>query len=381
MVSKIIKIILGFFIIACLYVNLTAYEQKFVRVAVLKDAKTFNLSIAGGFKVFALYTGEELQTSRRLKRSKVAPLSRGLKIGSDVFPIVGVKIIPDKDASIYINKRRFRGEIDIIREKDLQLLVVNRLDVEDYIRGVLYHEISHRWPLEAIKAQAVAARTYAYYQTIVNKEKDYDVTPDIYSQVYGGKTSEKLRTNIAVDRTLGEVLFYKGDILPAFFHATCAGHTEDASNLWKVDLIPLKGVPCEFCRRAPHYRWKRNLRLKDIQDKLNKAGYDIWLIENIEVVERNKSKRIITIKITDRLEKSITISGKDSRLLVGPNTIRSNNYSVVMKGYYVDFLGYGWGHGVGLCQWGAYFMSRKGMKYKEILNYYYPHTKIINEIK
>ncbi|MFC1704242.1 SpoIID/LytB domain-containing protein [Candidatus Omnitrophota bacterium] len=381
MVSKIIRIIFVSILIAALSTHSSAaYKERFVRVAILKDAKSFSLRVHGNYKLYALYTNDLLYDSARLARTKVLPLQSGIQIGNEKFPLFGIKIIPRKEATIYVNKRRYRGEIDIIREKSKLLLVVNRLNLENYIKGVLYHEVDHKWPLDVLKAQAVAARTYAYYQTKVMQKKDYDVTSDIYSQVYGGKTSEKLRTNVAVDKTYGEFLTFNGKVFPTFFHATCAGHTEDAGNLWNVDLPVLDGVTCEFCKRAPHYKWKRNLRLKTIQEKLNKEGYNIWLIKKIKVQRRNQSGRIITLEVVDRKGKSITISGKDFRLIVGPNVIKSNNYNVVMKGYYVDFIGKGWGHGVGLCQWGAYFMSRKGMKYRQILNYYYPGAKVSHEV-
>ncbi|MFC1594513.1 SpoIID/LytB domain-containing protein [Candidatus Omnitrophota bacterium] len=382
MIKKLIIVTtLAFAIISLHAPYVTAAEDRFIRVAILKDVSECSLVIKGEFTIYALYTGDELQRARRLPKTIVTPLSNGIKFGSEVFPLVGIKIIPEKDASIYVNKRRYRGEIDIIRQKSIKLLVINRLNVENYIKGVLYHEVDHKWPLEAIKAQAVATRTYAYYQMDFMKRQDYDVTSDIYSQVYGGKTSEKLRPTIAVRRTRHEVLTYNGKIFPAFFHATCAGHTEDASSLWDIDLPTLKGVRCDFCKKSPHCNWKRNLQLKDIQDKLLKHGLDIWLIKDIKIVRRNPSGRIIDLRITDRKGKSITMSGKDFRQIVGPNIIRSNDYEVIMKGYYVDFLGHGWGHGVGLCQWGANFMSRKGMSYRQILRFYYPQAEIVNVLK
>ena len=91
--------------------------------------------------------------------------------------------------------------IDIIGNKQNKSLIINSLDLETYVKGVLYHEISHKWPLEAMKAQAVAARTYAFYQIKMNKAGAYDITSDIYSQVYGGRSAERYRTNLAVNRT------------------------------------------------------------------------------------------------------------------------------------------------------------------------------------
>jgi stage II sporulation protein D len=143
-------------------------------------------------------------------------------------------------------------------------------------------------------------------------------------------------------------------------------------------MAPLKGVPCAFCQFSPHMSWKRNIRLKDMQDSLISRGHKIGLIKDIAILNRNRSGRIEELKITDRTGKEIILSGKDFREAVGPNLIKSNNYEVIMKGYFVDINGKGWGHGVGLCQWGAFGMALQQFNYKQILNYYYPHADMVD---
>ena len=273
-----------------------------------------------------------------------------------MYPNKRIIIQPMKDSSVTINNHRFRGDLVIIRTPTNRLTVVNSVNIEDYIKGVLYHEVSHHWPMEVLKAQAVATRTYALY-SINSLAKDYDVTNDIYSQVYGGRNSERYRTGLAVERTTGEILTYKGNILPAYFHATCGGMTEDAGRLWNIDLPPLKGVPCQFCKDSPHMRWVKNYRLKDIQDALNNHGHVIGLIKSIDVAERDRSSRISQLKITGRKGEQLLLKGKDFREVIGPNDLKSDNYEIEMKGYFVDIIGRGWGHGVGMCQWGAYGMA------------------------
>jgi len=381
MEKKIIRILI---ILFCT-ISLLGFSQpplppksgEIVRVAIIKDKPSLRLLIKGPFSIYSLNTNELLAEYKSLRTSIVTPTNYGIKVGHySYFKIFGIKIIPKKDATIFVNKRRFRGQVDIVRQQDMSLLVVNHIDVESYIRGVLYHEVSHKWPLEAIKAQAVVARTYALYQAKVNDTKDYDLTSDIYSQVYGGRTSEKYRTNKSVNRTLGEYLTFEGEMFPTYYHATCAGHTEDASRLWNIDLPPLKGVECDFDSKSPHIRWKKNLRLKDIQIRLIKAGKKIGLIKQINVMERNNTGRIDKLEIIDRRDSKIYISGKEFRMIVGPNIIRSTNFTVKMRGYYADFVGKGWGHGVGLCQWGAKAMADCGFKYDEIIKYYYPGSEI-----
>jgi stage II sporulation protein D len=232
--------------------------------------------------------------------------------------------------------------------------------------------------MEALKAQAVATRTYAIFSIGGSASKEYDMTNDIYSQVYGGENSERYRTGLAVDRTLGQILTINGKTLSAYFHATCGGMTEDAQELWNVDLLPLKGVPCTFCQGSPHFSWKKNFRLKDLQDALKRKGYVIGAIKDIAVVDRNRSGRINNLKITDREGHELMIKGKDFREAIGPNVLKSNNFEVQMLGYFVDFIGKGWGHGVGMCQWGAKGMADGQFNFIQILNYYYPHALIID---
>jgi len=344
-------------------------------VAVFRGQGEIRLSIKKPFKMVALNTFEVLAEGRRIRGARVLPAEYGLKINGKEFMIYGVKIIPSRDGTITINKRRFRGNVDIIREKDQTLLVVNHIDVEDYLKGVLYHEVSHWWPRAVLRAQAIAARTFALYQAGVNKERDYDLTSDIYSQVYGGATSEKYQTTRAVNHTQGKIMTYSGEILPAFYHATCAGRTEDASVLWKVNLPPLDGVSCGFCGKSPHYNWKHDMRLSELQEVLRKNGFKVGRITSVIVKNRNVSGRALNLVI-ESTEGNISISAKDFRNMLGPNLLRSNKFDVKVAAGRAHFEGQGWGHGVGMCQWGAYFMSRQRYTAEEILQHYYPGTQI-----
>jgi len=349
-----------------------------VRVAIVRDSRELQLAIHGSYRIRDMDSGQIIGKGAFLVESKVRLIDRGILVGLSVYPFKRLKIEPSKDASIIIDGRPFRGEVSLIRTADNHLTVVNDINVEDYIKGVLYHEVSHLWPMEALKAQAVAARTYALY-SINPVGKPYDVTNDIYSQVYGGKDSERYRTDLAVDHTRGEVLTYNNQIIPAYFHATCAGMTEDARELWNLpDLPPLRGVPCPFCQNSPHFHWKKNFRLKDIQDALKLHGYKVGNIQEIAIIDRDRSERINHLKITDKNGAELIIKGKDFRDLMGPNVLMSNNYDIQMQGYYVNITGKGWGHGVGMCQWGALGMARQQFNYKQILAYYYPQSVLIN---
>jgi stage II sporulation protein D len=344
-----------------------------VRVRILADAKTFSLKIDGRYEVrnpankSVLYRGKDIY-------STVTSHPGGILISGKNFPTDRL-FISTKDGLILVNGRAFRGDIQIVKDVSDKMSVINYIGLEDYIKGILYHEASHYWPMEALKAQAIISRSYARYQMKENSAQDFDLTNDIYSQVYGGSVSERQRTNRAVDQTSGEALFYKGAVMPAFFHATCGGRTEDASRLWKVDMPPLKGAPCDFCRESPHFKWHEVMFTGEIRQRLVDSGKHLGVIKEIKILNRDNSNRIIDLEIIST-KGSLVIPAKDFRSIIGPNTIRSTNFEVSVVGTDAIFEGLGWGHGVGLCQWGAYFMAKQGYTADKILKYYYPGSDV-----
>jgi stage II sporulation protein D len=365
------------FILALVFgltIDAIAKETSYIRVAIIQDAASLSLKTSGLFEITdasarnILYRGKNLKTT-------VTAYKGGILLAGKTFNLAKIVLsINEPDVAI-INGRKFRGNIRFIKKDNLHLLVVNQINLEDYIKGILYHESSHYWPIEALKAQAIASRTYAVYQMQENRAKDFDVTSDVYSQVYGGSTSERYRTNKAVEETLALIITYQDKPIPAYFHATCAGHTEDASVLWKTDLAPLKGVACDFCKESPHYNWHYVIFIGELREELKNAGYNLGMIKEIQILGRNNSGRSTELNlVTDRNE--LKIPAKDLRNIVGPDLIRSTKFNVTIEGQDAIFEGTGWGHGVGLCQWGAYFMAKQGWDAKKILQYYYPGTDV-----
>ncbi|MBF0522675.1 MAG: SpoIID/LytB domain-containing protein [Candidatus Omnitrophica bacterium] len=356
------------------------YKEPTVRVAVLNNAQSFELSVSGSYRILNPQNEEIFKRARTLKNAVISLGKQGIKIDDVEYPLNHLRIEAPKGVSIRVDDktRKYRGDVDIFKEPDGHFLVVNLIELERYIKGVLYHEITDRWPMEAMKAQAVAVRSYTLYQMSKNKLQQYDVTSDIYSQMYGGKDAERYRTSIAVNRTRGEVIVYNNKILPAYYHANSGGYTEDVSELWEHNLPPLKGVVSKYSLGMPSSQWKKNFRLRDIQEKLNTKGYKTGVIKDICILERNRSGRIRSLEITSRDGRKKKIAGKDFRETLGPNDLKSNNYEIMMKGYYVDFIGKGWGHGVGMCQWGAYNMAKQNFSYNDILLFYYPGATIVD---
>ncbi|MGA2774542.1 MAG: SpoIID/LytB domain-containing protein [Candidatus Omnitrophota bacterium] len=351
-----------------------AQPQDTIRVAITQDISTLNIKVSGPYEVTNPDTHEVLYQGRNLKTT-VTTYKNGILIGEKSFNRDRILIIPKDEGIVIMNDRTFRGSILIIKDKNGLLSAINRIGLEDYIRGILYHEVSHYWPMEVLKAQAIVSRTYARYSMQVNKLQEFDLTNDIYSQVYGGSRSERFRTNQAVEETVGRVITFEGKIIPAYFHATCGGHTEDASLLWNINIPPLKGVACGFCKDSPHFNWHEVIFTGEIRQALVNAGYKIGVIKKIFPLSRDTSGRISDLKIINT-KNDLVIPAKDFRNIIGPNLIRSTNFKVNIVGTDAVFEGIGWGHGVGLCQWGAYFMAKNGSSAEEIIRYYYPKTDV-----
>lgn len=319
------------------------------------------------------YTHQILTRGRNLN-TEVRAIEDGIKLGSRKFQVFGIEIIPAKDGYIYLNGRPYRGKVRFINEKG-NLTVVNVISIEDYLKGVLNYEVAHWWPIQALMAQAVVSRSYALYMKKVNKDKNYDLTADVYSQVYGGRWGERWKVKRAIRKTEGLVLFYNGEILPAFYHSTCGGHTDSASHLWNIDIPPLKGVACNFCRLSPHYRWKKKISLGKLRKIFIRAGYQVEKIQDIRVKERYDTGFVKSIEMKAD-GKVYTINASKFRKIVGLNILRSRRFLLRIKGKWLYITGYGWGHGVGLCQWGAYGMALKGYNFQQILKYYYPGAEV-----
>lgn len=352
-----------------------AAAQNTIRVRVEESKEKLTLTIKSSYKVEDLNSGIVLYKGKSLRRRDAVPTNSGLKLGAKDFKVYGIRIIPSRDGAIYLGDKRLRGTLDLIRTEGLKLLAVNRLDLEKYLYGVLYKEVPHYWPLEALRAQAIAARTFALHRKEISRDREYDVTNDIYSQVYGGLSNEKWRTTRAVDLTKGKILTYKGEIFPAYYHSICGGHTGDAGPVFEIDLPPLKGKACPYCRGARGMDWKASYSYKQMEEKLNEYGIKAKGISFIVEGKRDRSGRLETLKIKDE-EGVKDIKGYKFRLALGPGMIRSTNFSITITRRGVMFKGIGWGHGIGLCQWGAFGMSKKRAGYKQILEHYYPGAKI-----
>lgn len=353
-------------------------SPEWIRVAVARDNEQVTLQIFGRFTMLSVSSGEPIHQGARLSSVAVRAVPQGLALGTQILPLSGVRIEPARDAAIRLNDRRLRGTLEIHRQRDLTLLVVNHVALEDYLRGVLSKEAPDYWPAEALKAIAIAARTYALYQRLTKARGEYDVTGDVMSQDYGGRSAEKAATTRAVKATTGWLAVYDGKLFPTFYHSTCGGTTEHARVMGPYDIEPLRGgVACQLCAASPFYSWQRRLTKADVGWALHKSPHgSIGPVSDIRVTRRTASGRAEEV-VLDGAKRSVKLTGYDIRSLFGFDRIRSPLFSVTTVYDGFVFEGHGWGHGVGMCQWGAAELARRGFSAREILAFYYPVVEVV----
>lgn len=345
-----------------------------VRVALFQEADSVRITILAPCRVTDLQEGTVLAEWPDLKWAETAATDKGVRVGQSSFDARAVVLEPVKpNVIIRVNAQPYRGRLILSRTAQGKLLVVDQLPLEDYLAGALTSEVSSRWPLESLKAHAVASRTMTAHRIWIRKNEPFDMTADTSTHLYHGVTAETGRTRQAVDQTAGQVLVYKGELFSATFHANCGGHTEDAAELWsmKGKLPPLKGVPDPYCKGLKHYRWHAEISKREWDQALGKTAQEIGELVGADASNRNRSGRVRSIDLTG-VRGSAVITGRRLRELLGANRLRSLNFDIVVGSGKIFLSGRGWGHGVGLCQWGAYGMARQGRKMGEILTHYFP---------
>jgi stage II sporulation protein D len=282
------------------------------------------------------------------------------------------------ESPIRVGKRWYRGEIIIHKDAGYHLEVINELDLEFYLQGIMKQEISPQWPEACLKAQAIVARSYALYERQRNADSLFDLKSTVESQAYLGLDGEDPLTNEAVMNTRHMILVNNGQPLPAFYHACCGGHTEAAENIFG-NYPALPGVPCRFCRDAPYYKWEVSFSDFEIRNFLLRSGMKVGPVRSLQLIGQTSSGRVREVAVKHTLGNT-TMSAKSLRQIIGYDRLPSLLFKIDTiekgKGSYrqrvFSFTGRGWGHGAGLCQWGARKMAEQGAGYEEILSTYYP---------
>jgi stage II sporulation protein D len=356
----------------------TIHSEPTIRVALVRagDAGGLLVEVAGPCAVRAFPSQKPLANLVSLPAESVTSTADGISLGSaGEWPVSQVLILPQLSGSLAVNGTRYRGQLLLAKEGEL-LSAVNVLPLDEYLAGVLGSEVVLSWPTAALQAQAIAARTYALFKMEQNKGNTASVASDSTDQNYRGMERETERARDIVAQTRGVVLTYRSDILPAYYCAACGGHTVDVTTgLEKPTIPPLSGVECGFCQDSPYYQWDAKFTKNDISEGLNKAGYAVTSVAGIQLLGLGPHGHASSVQVQlPRGQR--TLKASEFRFLMGGSKIRSTRFTVEADGGGFTFRGQGWGHGVGLCQWGAKGMAGQGYAAEMILSHYYPGTKL-----
>lgn len=273
---------------------------------------------------------------------------------------------PTENGFVFIGDRWYRGRTRLVLTSK-GLTAVNHVDIEQYLYSVLGAEMSPSWPLEALKAQAVAARSYALYKRATGANAVYDVGDTTTWQVYKGLETEAQSTHQAVNSTAGQVMTYGGQIILAVFHASSGGHTENVEDIWQNPMPYLRGV-VDYDMGAPVYEWRKNFSRSELSRRISGVGNIISMTPE----STTPQGRVISMLVEgDRGTRRV--SGKDLRSALG---LKSTLFVVNSAGNGFEISGRGYGHGLGLSQWGARNLATQGVNYQQILGHYYPNATL-----
>lgn len=281
---------------------------------------------------------------------------------------------------VRFNSRLYRAKITIFAQNGI-CLFVNTLPMDQYLASLLNKEMSPSWPLEALKAQAVASRSYALYQKKIRREYDWDVESTTSDQVYEGAESETPRSHLAVQATAKLILSWKQEPIKAYFHANCGGQTELPSHVWGAKYAYFQPVICPYHKDAQNQvRWTYAITRENLGRLIKKvAGLipkNFIRVASVSAAPLVGSQRLQRVKLLDSSGKETIIGANDFRNALGNTKVKSTAFTVQSIGDEVVLKGQGFGHGVGLCQVGAKEMARQGKTFSNILKQYYPLAKL-----
>jgi len=282
-----------------------------------------------------------------------------------------VNIESSPDGYVKFKGRRYRGTLTLSMS-GANFYVVNNLMMENYLRGVVPVEVSALWPIESVKAQAVAARTYALkYQS---GTPIYTICSTDACQVYRGVDWEHKNSDGAIVDTLGTVAVYEGELIGTYFHSTSGGMTENSENVWASPRPYLKAVSSPGEEASSRYFWTFVYTDEEFTTRIQKAtGIDIGYPVGWKQINRGASPRVMSAVIVGTKSEA-PISGSKAEYYLN---LHERWFDLIFIPGKVVINGHGWGHGVGMSQYGARARALEGMKYQEILKYYYKGIDVV----
>ena len=365
-----------------------------VRV-LLADAsgRSATIRVDGPYRVHPVGGWQTLAEGDKLASQSVEVLPYGFRIGGSEFRVTRLEIEPLRHPTLWVGGNLYRGTLRLIRQSDGTLSAINVVDLEDYIASMVNGETPAEFPREARRAQAIAGRTYVLYQMkTLGRDREYDVFDDVRSQVYdgvqhrsGGRlvAAESADGRAIADETRGVVAVYRGRLFCAYYSAICGGETIEGRQVFG-DETPavLARVPCRWCEGSKFYRWSADIPRRTLEDNLRRnlraRGTTVGPVRRfIPLGSDAGTGRAGTIQIVSA-GGQVTLTARDFRLHSElTSQLKSDRFTLDDRGETVHFEGRGWGHGVGLCQWGARGQASAGRDCIGILQYYYPGSELV----
>jgi stage II sporulation protein D len=310
-----------------------------------------------------------------------------------IIPMLVVGGIKNFDPTIGRSDNGVKGKDFTIRVYLHEQKKIVEMDLEEYVKGVVASEMPAEFEMEALKAQAVASRTYAAKNMValggsgLAEQPGADVTSDHrQGQAYQSRTALKERWGVnydrywgkitrAVEETRGQVATYNGELIHAVFHSTSGERTASAKEVWGFDYPYLISVPCPWDRKSPRYQGKKEFSFAEIEQLLGADSQVVAAVQNgnneaVQIINTTDSGRVGQIRIGSKVMSGGTIR---ERL-----DLRSTNFNVEMQGSKMIFNTIGYGHGVGMCQYGANGMAKSGQDYRQIITKYYTGVALTN---
>lgn len=363
----------------------------------LKGASVLDISGATDFTITNETSKKTAMTSTYLEPVSVRVKREGIEVkradGKSVVVADRLRIALNKPEGLLTisapnrSFSQYRGALDIRRVSDTALLVVNELPLEDYLKGVLPAEMPPSFQSEALKAQAIAARTYSERYRDRHADSGYDICDSDHCQVYLGSAGEAQRTTRAVLETAGLVIRYNADLIWAVYSADCGGHSQCGEDTAigqpapYLQATPDRSAPDkpEFCCVNKTHEWKKIFAPQELETALNvRLKPPVQGLKSLAFCGYDDSGRVKRVDIVDA-KGARTLTGVEFRRACGSSVIRSLRMTVsTTEDGKICFEGKGWGHGVGMCQWGAEGLAREPWKFTcdQILKHYYPGITI-----
>ena len=343
-------------------------SNKTVRVLLVENSKSAYIKHTGRVNIYTQDQNKKYKISQAgtisVKPHKTTQLQVGTLIASQ--PII---VEPSNGTKLEINKNTYTGKLKILPGSgSFNILEITPL--EEYLYGVLPYEMHPTWALEALKAQAVAARTYTLKSIEKKADEPFDLYSDVRSQVYKGSGQVYDSVKKAVDQTKGQVLSYKGELFYTYYHGNCGGGT-DHVHIWNEkapNIKPLAGASCSFDTHSKSFNFSQDISKSSVEKFARSKGLK-GSLKSIKVSKKTNSGRanLLTLKTTNG---SKQVRCADFRAATG---IRSCKLTKITTGTTkVHVEGHGYGHGIGMCQDGAHGMAKQNYTYKQILKQYYP---------